>query len=367
MTSSQKECLFLLGFSDFFESHAASLVSSSLFPARVINEERGLYRVQWSAQESAWASVTGKMQFSAYSRADFAAVGDWVLIENPGGSDRAIIHHVLPRKTMIQRKQVGSGSDVQIIASNVDTVFITTSMNEELNHRRIERYLTLAWDSGANPVILLTKSDVCEEDATQVLEGVCTEFPGVKVHALSKDDFEKAEFFAEYLATGKTAVVVGSSGVGKSTLVNFLIGREQIATQEIRESDGKGKHTTTSRSLYVSRYGGLIIDTPGMRELQLGDHAEGVQTQFSDVEAFMAYCKFSDCGHKSEPGCAIKKAIQEGSLPEERWRSYQKLSSEVRHLLRKEDKSIQAEDRKQWKKRSAQGRQNAKLKRAGFS
>lgn len=356
MLNSQKEFLSLFGWDGFFESQNAILVSQNLVPARVICEERNLYRIQLDIDKVLWASVSGKLQFNAVTRADYPAVGDWVLVEAADQSDRAVIHHICPRKTVIQRKQVGSSADIQILSANVDYVFVTTSANDDLNYRRIERYLAVAWESGATPIILLTKADICADEVLAIATNVRKEFPGIEVYTLSNTEFENAEFLSYYLKEGKTSVVVGSSGVGKSTLVNFLIGQEQIKTQDVREADGKGRHTTTSRSLYVSRYGGLIIDTPGMRELQLADHAEGVSLQFADIENLIAGCRFTDCQHRTEPGCKIIEALDDESLSEDRWKSYQKLAAEVRHGLRKQNRALAAEDRKLWKKMSITAR-----------
>jgi ribosome biogenesis GTPase len=356
MFGSEKEFLFLFGWDDFFESQISDFVSSSLFPARIICEERSLYRVQAGLSQIFWVSVRGKMQFNAATREHYPAVGDWVIVELPSQSDRGVIHQVLQRKTIIHRKQVGSSLDMQILSTNVDYAFITSSVNSDLNYRRIERYLAVARDAGVTPVILLTKADICSENIGDVAGRVQRELPGVEVHTLSKVDFEKAEFLATYLRSGTTSVFIGSSGVGKSTLVNFLIGDEQIKTQDVRESDGKGRHTTTARNLYVSRYGGLIIDTPGMRELQLSDRAEGVRTQFSDIEELIQSCRFSDCRHQTEPDCAIKNALLNDLLSVDRWKTYQKLEAEVRHGMRKQDKVLAAEDRKIWKKKSIEAR-----------
>ena len=363
MLSSEKEFLFLFGWDDFFQSQYPDLVSGSLFPARVICEERNLYRVQTGLHHVLWSSISGKMQFNASTRVDYPAVGDWVLVELPDQSDRGVIHHVIPRKTIIHRKQIGSSADMQILSTNVDNVFITTSVNEDLNFRRTERYLAVARDAGATPIILLTKSDICAVNIGELIANVESEFPGVAVMAISKDEYEKAVFLPEYLKKGTTSVFIGSSGVGKSTLVNFLIGFDQIKTQSTREYDGKGRHTTTSRNLYVSRYGGLVIDTPGMRELQLSNHAEGLERQFSDIENLIQRCRFSDCGHQTEPGCAIKQALSDGLLTEERWESYLKLEAEVRHGLRKQDKVLASQDRKVWKKRSIEARNNSRSRK----
>jgi len=366
MLNSEKEFLFLFGWDDFFESQISNLVSSSLFPARVICEERNLYRLQAGLNQIFWASVRGKLQLNAATRAHYPAVGDWVLVDLPSQSDRGIIHQVLQRKTIIHRKQIGSSADMQILSTNVDYAFITSSVNSDLNYRRIERYLAVAQEAGVTPVILLTKTDICNENLGDVIADVQRQFPGVQTHALSKDDFESAKFLGDYLRKGSTSVFIGSSGVGKSTLVNFLIQEEQIKTQDVRESDGKGRHTTTSRNLYVSHYGGLIIDTPGMRELQLFDHAEGVRTQFSDIEELIQSCRFSDCRHQTEPGCAIKAALDADSLSEDRWKSYQKLEAEVRHGMRKQDKVLAAEDRKIWKKRSIEARNKGRSKKGSY-
>lgn len=358
--SLKTEFLKKYGWSDFFSTDIADGFKD-LFPCRVIGEERSFYRLQTDLLHSQGASVSGKFQFQAGHRADFPAVGDWVLAELPVAADRAIIHRLLPRRSVIQRKQVGAGSEPQILAANVDYIFITTAMSQELNFRRIERYLAISWESGAVPVILLTKADVCE-DPSLILEDVRHHFPGVDVHSLTKDDFSQATFLASYLKIGKTAVVVGSSGVGKSTLVNYLVGREDIKTQAVREDDGKGRHTTTSRCLYETQWGGLIIDTPGMRELQLLNHEEGVKAQFHDIEELATLCRFKDCQHKTEPGCQIQAALSSSNLSQERWASYLKLAAEVRHALRKQDKSAAAEDKKRWKKISELGRIQARNK-----
>ncbi len=365
MLSVQKEFLFLFGWDDFFESHRANLVSSSLIPARVIVEERHLYRVQIGLDQVIWAAISGKMKSEANRRVDYPAVGDWVLIERPDRADRGIIHHILPRKTILHRKQIGSSSDAQILSTNVDYVFITTSVNEDLNYRRTERYLSIVREAGSSPVILLTKADIAS-DINEVIRGIEQEFPGIPVYAICQDEFSSSEILSLYFKKGTTSVFIGSSGVGKSTLVNFLIGHPQAKTQEIRDDDGKGKHTTTSRNLYLSSYGGLIIDTPGMRELQMADHAEGVGDQFSDVEEIIQQCRFSDCHHQTEPGCAVLPALADGSLPSAKWISYQKLQSEVRHSLRKQDKALASQDRKVWKKISVQAREKGRSKKGDY-
>lgn len=365
MTNPAIDFFALYGWDDFFEAHRAAAAFSAAFPARVVSEERGLYRVQRGLNQVLWASIEGKKQFGASSRLDYPAVGDWIMIEMPRGSDRALIRAVLPRKTVLQRKAAGENADLQILATNVDTVFITSSINEDLNPRRIERYLAIAFEAGCRPVLLLTKADLREKELPEIIGELKKHFPELAVHGLAKDRFDEAEFLREYLRPGTTSVILGSSGVGKSTLANFLLGKELIKTQDIREGDAKGRHTTTSRNLYLSRFGGLIIDTPGMRELQLSTHSEGISVQFADIEALLGTCRFTNCQHRTEPGCAIKSAIANSTLTEDRWQSYQKLGSEVRHALGKQDKAVAAEDRRSWKKLSNEGRERGISKKRG--
>lgn len=285
-----------------------------LVPARVISEEKGLYRVQLNPETIISTTISGRISFHADVRSDFPAVGDWVLVETPLNSQRGVIRSIIERKNVIQRRGVGGIGDAQILAANVDTILIATSVNQDLNIRRLERYLAVARESQANPIIILTKADLCCNGVEAVVAAIRSEFPGVVVEAVSKDRFDEATFLAGYLRAGTTTVVLGSSGVGKSTLVNFLMGSEAIKTQDIRNWDGKGRHTTTSRHLYSSRFGGAIIDTPGMRTLALADHEEGLHAQFAEVEELTFQCRFHDCSHDTEPGCAIKNALSEGML-----------------------------------------------------
>lgn len=363
MMSSNTEFKTHFGWNDFFENQLTLLLKkdANLRCGRIINEERNLYRLQFSEDEIVTGCVTGKMQFNAKTRTDYPAVGDWVLAEYRGEDNRAVIKEVLKRKSVLARKQVGSTADVQILSTNVDTIFITTSFNGDLNFGRLERYLTFAWDSGAMPVILLTKADLCE-DVDEVILDLQLRFPAVEIFALSNTAYDEADFLQTFLREGTTTVIVGSSGVGKSTLTNYLIGREEILTKAIRESDDKGRHTTTSRSLYASRFGGLVIDTPGMRELQFADHEEGLQHQYGDIEELISKCRYSNCAHQTEKDCAIIDALEAGELTEDRWKSFNKIQSEIRHNLRRLDKALLAQDRKLWKKRSIEARQRFKVK-----
>lgn len=354
MINFQREFLTSYGWDDFFESQISGLLEKNLLIGRVVNEEKQLYRIQTGEENSIWAKVAGKTHYKALSRADYPAVGDWVLCDPDG-----VIRFLLVRKNSLQRKKVGETAEVQILATNVDYVFIATSLNQDLSLGRLERYLTFALKSGARPVILLTKSDLSQEseEERKRVEARC---PNVDVYTLSKENFAEATFLSRYLRETTTSVIVGSSGVGKSTLVNFLIGKEIIATKGVRKGDDKGRHTTTSRSVYKSLYGGLIIDTPGMRELQFADHEEGFSEQFSDVEDLVRGCRFSNCRHQTEAGCAVLEALEQGALSLDRWKSYQKIEREVGHELRKQNKWMMAEQKKVWKKRSFESRQKYK-------
>lgn len=347
MSLSHRDFLLSFGWNEQFEQ----ALPQGLQPARVTAHERSLYRVQVGPEQSLNAQLSGRFRFDVLDTTENPAVGDWVGCEILSDG-QATIQAVLPRKSLMQRKQSG-GEQRQNIAANLDYLFIATSMNGDLNPRRLERYLTLAWDSGAVPVLLLTKADL-EANAVALVREVRAEFPDVEVLSLTVTEPLTIEACKPYLQSGLTAAVVGSSGVGKSTLINHLIGRELLKTQEVRESDEKGRHTTTSRNLFVSRWGGQVIDTPGMRELQLHDTEEGLQTNFSEIEALALRCKFSDCHHKSEPGCAIQGALRDKSLAEERWQSYLKQLAEIRHYQRKSNKALASEEKKKWKKLSKQ-------------
>lgn len=357
---------FLLryGWSEFFASALNRSSNSQLKLARVVCEERKLYKLQTGLGEETWGAVSGKMLREASARPDFPAVGDWVLIEEPSDHQKgAIIHEILPRRTVLVRKQVGESVDVQILSSNVDYVFVTTSLNEELNFRRIERFLTVAREGGAMPIILLTKADLLGDEAQEFIDEARREFAGTDVYALSQDKLEEVSVFAELLKPGTTSVFLGSSGVGKSTLVNYLVGEGTIETQEVREKDGKGRHTTTSRNMYLSRFGGMIIDTPGMREVQLSDHGEGVSEQFADVEEIILKCRFTNCKHAEEPGCAVRGALANGALSEERWGSFLKLEAETRARRVKKDKVAAADEKQAWKKITLEARKQSRAKR----
>ncbi|SIR18026.1 ribosome small subunit-dependent GTPase A [Halanaerobium kushneri] len=319
-----------LGWNQDFEDKLAQTKKRDDFQiARVAIEYKGMYKLYTEAGE-VLAEVKGKMRYNN----NFPAVGDWVVIDLQDNGARAIIHDILPRKSKFSRKVAGDDTKEQIVAANIDTIFIVTSLNQDFNLRRLERYLTIAWDSGAKPVIVLSKADLCEDPEAKKVEVETVAF-GVPIHIVSSLSGEGLNELEEYLETGYTAALLGSSGVGKSTIINQLMGSEKMEVNEIRVSDGRGKHTTTHRELIVLETGGIVIDTPGMREIQLWDGSEGIKESFEDIEALAQRCKFNDCQHDSEPGCAVKKAIEEGELTEERLESYRKLERELLFIERK--------------------------------
>jgi len=310
-------------------------------PARIIAQERGLYRVVSQFGEKL-AEVSGKFRYEADSNSDYPAVGDFVMVDWNEVGGNAVIHHVLQRKSCFIRKAAGERHE-QVVAANIDTLFLCMSLNNDFNVRRLERYLTIGWDSGAVPVVVLTKSDLCTDLESKISEVESVAF-GVDVLVTSSMDVDGEMQIRPYIAEGKTVAFLGSSGVGKSTLINRLLGEDRLETQALRNDD-KGRHTTTHRELILLPSGGMVIDTPGMRELGMWDSAEGVETTFADIEELANRCRFSDCTHTSEPGCAVLSALEDGSLDPSRWNSYLKIKTELEYaadsesyLERKEQK-----------------------------
>jgi ribosome biogenesis GTPase / thiamine phosphate phosphatase len=335
------------GWNAFFRNHFEQLNRSELAPARVIEEFKGFYRVRADREEYR-AEIGGKIRQQAAQRKDFPAVGDWVAIRARPDEARARIEFILPRKTELSRKAAGRELNEQIIAVNLDTVFVVSSLNREFNLRRIERYLTMVWESGARPVILLNKADLCyDPDARAAeVESIALAAP---VHLLSALEKTGLETLQNYLVRGTTAAFVGSSGVGKSTVINALAGTA-LAVHPVREHDGRGQHTTTSRQMILLPGGGVVIDTPGMRELQLWNNDEGVERAFEDIATLAQGCKFRDCAHHGEPECAIEEAVSRGCLPLERLESYRKLLAELRFQERKINPEAARQDKAKWKK-----------------
>jgi len=332
--------LFDWGLTDSFHELYKSN-HSDLHLGRVIFESKNLYKIVAEEGELI-GEIKGLINLHATGREDFPAVGDWVVMDR--GSNKtgnAIIMDILERKSMIKRRVAGNRLDTQIIASNVDYIFICIALNGDFNLRRLERYLSIVWDSMATPVVILTKADLCD-DVDEKISEVESIALGVDIHATSAINDIGTEIINSYLGSGKTGTFIGSSGVGKSTLINNLIGHQHLETNGLRNDD-KGRHTTTHRELLSLPGGGVVIDTPGMRAIQVLDIDESINHAFEDVEALMLQCKFSDCNHHTEPGCAIKRALKTGELSESRYANYLQLKKETEYLRRKMDKKAAGE------------------------
>ncbi len=346
--------LFDLG----LDAHFAGLVTPSEQESlgRVVETQKGGALVQTTAG-TVWAKPRGRLVHMVGEAEAQPAVGDWVVLH--GGAQ---IERILPRRTLLARQQVGEGgAEAQLIAANVDVVFLVMALAEDFNVRRLERYLATVWAGGAMPAVVLTKADLCADPA-RYLAQVRAAAPGVPVVVVSSVTGEGLAEVERLAETGKTVCAVGSSGVGKSTLVNRLMGVDVLATQGVRESDGKGRHTTTSRHLFTLPGGALMIDTPGMRELMPWDAESGVTRIFGDVEDFAAQCRFSDCRHETEPGCAVQAALEGGALTKDRFAAWEKLLREQAFQERRRDVKAQVVEREKWKKIHKEMRRKPRVK-----
>jgi len=339
-----------LGWNDKFENHFEEYKKSGLVPARVGLEQKDRYQLFGEFGEYS-AQVSGRMRHISISRADFPAVGDWVAVSARDDEKTATIHAVLPRRSAFSRTAVlgGNRTDEQVMAANIDTVFLVTGLDIDYNLRRIERYLSIVWDSGASPVIILNKADLCD-DVEKRLEDVENSAMGVPIHAVSAIGNDGLDRVGEHIRPGKTTVFLGSSGVGKTTIINGLIGGERLRTGSVREYDGKGRHTTTSRQMLLLPGGGIVIDTPGLREIQAWSDSDGVERTFEDIEELADSCRFRDCTHQNEPGCAVREAVKSGRLDNGRLKSYFKLKKEIKYMSIRKDQRARIEESRKWKK-----------------
>ena len=335
------DLLTRLGWDDGRQEEFDQLDSTDAVPGRVARVDRGVCTVLGS---DAVHRATVPPRFPTPAAGDWAAVRPAV----PGGDD-ATVRALLERRTTFTRQAAGEETLEQVVATNIDVIFLVSALDQRFSLRRLERYLTLGWQSGATPVIVLAKTDLCDDVEAVVLDAESIAF-GVDVLAVSAETGEGLDRIQAYTSGNRTVALLGLSGAGKSTLINRLIGEERLATQEVRD-DGRGRHTTTHRELIALPGGGVVIDTPGMRSVGLwdGDGGAGLEQTFADVQELAADCRFSDCRHEGEPGCAVTAAITEGTLPAERLESYTKLLRELRFQELKQDKRARSEQRKQWR------------------
>ena len=328
-------------------------------PARVVAVHKETAIVRGDIGGDRPATVSGRFRYDALAASDFPAVGDWVALEptDAGASadDPAVIAVVLPRRAAFvrsaadaSRRTAGNLADEQVIAANVDIAFLVAGLDGDFNLRRLERYLAVAWSSGVTPVIVLNKADIARdlEGRLVAVEGIAPGVPVVVLSALTGDHVADLE---PHLGPGHTSVVLGSSGVGKSTLVNTLLGEQRQAVSDVREDDSRGRHTTTHRELFALPGGALLIDTPGIRSLEVAGADEGVDTAFDDITELATLCRFSDCRHGGEPGCAVRRAIADATLGEDRLASFRKLERELSYAERREDPRARAAEAKKWR------------------
>jgi ribosome biogenesis GTPase / thiamine phosphate phosphatase len=324
-------------------------------PARVVAQHRSFWRIAGAFGECL-AEPSGKLRLAAEEGADWPAVGDWLSVAPPEAGASTLIHAVLSRRNRFIRKSPGKKFEEQVIAANVDTALVISALDNDFNPRRIERYLTLCWDSGVRPVLILNKADACADTSTKAaeMERVALATPVCVVSAVTAQGIDQLEPF---LIPGHTLVLLGSSGVGKSTLTNRLLGQSLQETKDVRANDSRGQHTTTTRELFVLPRGALLIDTPGLRELQLWDAEHGLAQAFADINLLAAQCRFTDCRHEQEPDCAVRAALHAGTLDPARLKNRSKLLREQAFLQRKIDPAARAEEKHRIKRLTKSARE----------
>lgn len=337
--------LSLLGWNPRFAAAFASYASAGLVPGRVIQQFNHIYTVATETGEMR-AQLSGRLRYEAAPQ-QLPVTGDWVALRIPSDEGAGQIMAVLPRVTRFSRRAAGKGEHEQVVAANLDYAFLVTGLDNDFSPRRIERYLTATWDSGATPVVILNKLDLCADPASRI-DAVREVALGTAIHAVSALRGDGLEELARYCLPGQTVALLGSSGVGKSTLINRLLGSGSQSTQPVLE-DGRGRHTTTRRELLFCAQGGMVIDTPGMRELQLWDDDEGLQMTFDEIETLARNCHYRDCRHQGEPGCAVQAAVDAGTLSVERLSSLHKLQRELAWVDRREDHMGELAEKRRWK------------------
>jgi ribosome biogenesis GTPase len=336
-----------LGWDSFFETNFAPLKEQGFSAMRIARENLGQYLALGELGEFT-CEISGRYRFEADSKGKYPAVGDWVAVSARPNENKATIHALVPRKSAFSRKVAGQITDEQVVAANIDTIFIVIGLDLNFNLRRIERYLSVAWDSGAVPVVLLNKADLYPgfEDRRSEVESIAFE---VAVHTLSATQNAGLEPLNQYTGRGKTVAFLGSSGVGKSTIINSLLGTDLLKVSEVSGVGSRGRHTTTFRELILLPGGGMVIDTPGMRELQVWGDEEGLKHVFDDIEELASKCRFRDCSHEKEPGCAVQEAIAGGTLSPKRLESYLKLKKEYAYLASRMTMKASAIEKARWK------------------
>jgi ribosome biogenesis GTPase len=344
----QKTTLQKWGWNSNFDALWNTGERENTVPARVIAQQRKFWRIAGAFGEC-WAEASGKQRLAPDEGVEWPAVGDWVAVETRDAGSPALIREVLPRRSRFVRKMAGNRIAEQVIAANVDTALLVSALDGDFNPRRVERYLGQCWGSGARPVIVLNKADAYGDAGIKVAE-IERIALGTEVSVVSAKTGHGMERLEKFLGQGQTVVLLGSSGVGKSTIANQLLGKMQQEVQPVREGDSRGRHTTSARELFILPGGALLIDTPGLRELQLWDAAEGVSQAFADIEALAAECRFSDCRHEDEPGCAVRSALSAGTLDEARIESRRKLLRELEFLRRKVDAEAYQEEKQRVKR-----------------
>jgi ribosome biogenesis GTPase / thiamine phosphate phosphatase len=331
-------------FADAFVPYAAA----GLVPARVVRQDTNALVIHGEDGELG-ATVSGRLKDEARTKAELPTVGDWVAVQPGVAGTMALVTAVLPRRSRFSRAGAGAATEEQVVAANIDTVFLVNGLDGDFNPRRIERYLILAYNSGARPVVVLSKSDLCDDVPARLAEIEAVAI-GVSIHAVCGKTGDGLEGLLAHLAPGSTVAFLGSSGVGKSTMVNWMLGEARMKVREVREDDSRGRHTTSHRELLMLPAGAMVIDTPGMRELQMWGDADALGGVFADVEALAEKCKFRDCVHGSEPGCAVRQAVADGELTEQRLENYGKLKKEFVYLARREDEALDRSERNKRRK-----------------